>query len=148
MASISLFLYAARAGNTDQVKIGVTNNPNKRLKQVQTDCPYRVRFVFLQEWEGAWGVERRIHAMIGSRRGIGEWFTLPSDDEIHGLFAAAVAASEPDDTRRVFFAPMLRRRRTLTKEQLYDMLIAAGWTDDDLYRVLKAKVAADVTARR
>ena len=148
MSSIPLYIYAARAGNTDQVKIGVTSNPDKRLKQMQTDCPYRVQFVFLQEWAGAWGVERRVHAMIESHRGIGEWFTLPSDDEIYRIFATAVAVSEEGDARRLFFASMARRKRTLTKEQLYDMLIAAGWTDDDLYRVLKAKAAADVVARR
>lgn len=36
-------LYILQNGDTNQYKIGITNNLNKRLAQLQTGCPRRIK---------------------------------------------------------------------------------------------------------
>lgn len=72
-----MFIYVI-AGGRRHVKVGFSNNPKNRLKQLQTGCPFSLRIV------GQWSttrhleIERRAHAILGKYRWAGEWFDVPA----------------------------------------------------------------------
>lgn len=80
-------LYILQNGNTDQYKIGITDNLNRRLSQLQTGCPEELRVVKLwthyqrkviKKYEM---VLHRYYEKCGCRiRKNGEWFRLCRPD--------------------------------------------------------------------
>lgn len=55
-------------------KIGQSENPTKRLAQLQTGCPHKLELiasVYSDKW-----LERRLHKMFFFSKKRGEWFTL------------------------------------------------------------------------
>jgi len=80
-------LYILQNGETNQYKIGITNNLNRRLQQLQTGCPYELKVVkiwthynrkIIEKYER---VLHRYYTKCGCRiREDGEWFTLRVPD--------------------------------------------------------------------
>ena len=80
-------MYILQNGNTNQYKIGVTNNLNKRLCQLQTGCPNELRVVKVYTHYSREVIERyertlhRYYTRAGCRlRRNGEWFELCKAD--------------------------------------------------------------------
>jgi len=80
---------------TGDIKVGRSSNVPKRLSQVQTGCPHKLRVLLVGENLGS--QERRIHQtlrMYRCRYGKGEWFheaalgSLP--DHIYELIPMAM----------------------------------------------------------
>lgn len=64
-------------GLNDIFKVGITNNPVKRLPTIQTGCPFRVRLVkswVLPDRETARSIEDSFHRQNRKWRTSGEWF--------------------------------------------------------------------------
>jgi len=80
-------LYILQNGNTNQYKIGITNNLNRRLQQLQTGCPFELKIVkiwthynrkIIEKYER---VLHRYFTKCGCRiRENGEWFILRVPD--------------------------------------------------------------------
>jgi hypothetical protein len=80
-------LYILQNGDTDQYKIGITNNLNRRLQQLQTGCPYELKVVkiwthynrkIIEKYER---VLHRYFTKCGCKiRDNGEWFILRIPD--------------------------------------------------------------------
>lgn len=69
-------------------KVGISDKPEKRLKQVQTGSPHRlvVAFAFrLSNRKFAQVVEGAFHAGHDEHRMNGEWFDLSAKDALRGL---------------------------------------------------------------
>lgn len=76
-------LYIMQNGNTNQYKIGITNNLNNRWKQIQTGCPGDLQVIkvwthtqrkFILRYEK---ILHKHFTQLGQRlRNNGEWFTL------------------------------------------------------------------------
>lgn len=80
-------LYILQNGNTDQYKIGVTNNLNKRLQQLQTGCPFELKIIKIWTHYNRKVIEKyervlhRYFTKCGCRiRENGEWFILRVPD--------------------------------------------------------------------
>lgn len=80
-------LYILQNGDTDQYKIGVTNNLNRRLQQLQTGCPYELKVIKLWTHYNRKIVEKyervlhRYFTKCGCKiRDNGEWFILRIPD--------------------------------------------------------------------
>jgi hypothetical protein len=71
-------IYLFKTDN-NMYKIGVAQNPNKRLKGVQTGCPTKVEFVFSTHTYRALNVEALLHEIFRENRVIGEWFNFNDD---------------------------------------------------------------------
>jgi hypothetical protein len=72
------YLYIIAANDQGPVKLGVSDNPGRRLKQLQTGHP-QVLSIFHQEQvnaELAYFLERNLHKDIAHKRVRGEWFEL------------------------------------------------------------------------
>lgn len=79
-------LYIIQMGMTGAIKIGRSSDPEVRLTQIQTGCPYRCRLILVAQEQG-WR-EKDIHRRLRRYRTgnfNGEWFTeqalgeLPTD---------------------------------------------------------------------
>lgn len=74
----SLYILQAESLYEDNlVKIGVSANVGKRLKQIQTNCPYRIDILEQIEIDDAFGHEKAIHSHYEKYKLKGEWFLLP-----------------------------------------------------------------------
>jgi hypothetical protein len=80
-------LYILQNGNTDQYKIGITNNLNKRLQQLQTGCPFELKVIKIWTHYNRKVIEKyervlhRYFTKCGCRiRENGEWFILRVPD--------------------------------------------------------------------
>ncbi len=63
-------------------KIGVSKNPMKRLKQLQTGNSDKIRLISFYETENAFLLERSLKNRYNIYRVNGEWFNLPLEEEI------------------------------------------------------------------
>ncbi len=77
-------VYIIRQGNTRLFKIGVSNNPQRRLKNLQTGNPHPLKVVLSVPCVGisAYEAEALIHRHLGKERVLGEWFEIASDDRV------------------------------------------------------------------
>jgi predicted GIY-YIG superfamily endonuclease len=79
-------LYIMQNGNTNQYKIGITNNLNRRFKQLQTGCPGELKIIkiwthtqreFIKKYEL---ILHNYYTEKGQKiRPNGEWFTLTKE---------------------------------------------------------------------
>ena len=69
-------LYVFQARTTGAIKVGKSNNPDRRLQQVQTGCPYTLRIILRMEDGGV--LEAHVHTRLQKYRTRhvhgGEWF--------------------------------------------------------------------------
>lgn len=86
------FVYVI-SGDHGRQKIGITDDPRRRIKDLQTGSPYALRFEFLGETEdrGAGPIEVEAHFMLAEHKAPGgdEWFVVPPDVAITAVMAAA-----------------------------------------------------------
>jgi hypothetical protein len=73
------YVYVVQAG--EFYKIGMTRGDvDKRLAQLQTGSPRRLKLIKVIETDNPARMERTLHAMLQHKRGPGEWFKLDADD--------------------------------------------------------------------
>lgn len=65
-------IYFIQAGDNGAIKIGYTDNIEKRLRQLQTGNPYKLKL--LKIINGTYELEKSIHKMFVNDRLEGEWF--------------------------------------------------------------------------
>lgn len=70
-------VYVIRAIGTPRVKIGWSNNVEKRLNGLKTGCPYPVELLKVIETDDQ-SMERLAHEALRQFRVHGEWFELPN----------------------------------------------------------------------
>lgn len=103
-------LYIVQMSRTGAIKVGRSSDPNRRLGEIQTGCPYTCRLILVMEGKG-WkerGIHRRLRRYRTAKHQ-GEWFreealgTLP--DHILDAFDPEVYEEvmsdwwrEPDDS--------------------------------------------------
>jgi len=71
------FVYLVHASG--HWKLGVSQNVEQRLRELQTGCPFRVEIVKFWKSEHATKVERALHRRFAEHRMEGEWFKLPEN---------------------------------------------------------------------
>lgn len=84
----------------EHYKIGVAVDPAKRLRELQTGNPRRLRltfFVALPNPETAAHVERSAHHRIGRNRRVGEWFACDQDCAVWAIMKFAYPGCLEDD---------------------------------------------------
>jgi hypothetical protein len=74
-----LYVYFIQVKGTIIYKVGVTNNPLKRVEVLQTGCPFDIELKMAFVTVNASDVERRIHNELLQFRRRGEWFNITDD---------------------------------------------------------------------
>lgn len=80
------------------IKIGVSNNPKKRMNDLQTSNPFRLEIVESVEFQNerqAFALEKKIHHKFRKKRLRGEWFCSSVLDD-----ALAMCKKAADKNRR------------------------------------------------
>ena len=73
-------VYVILAEKTGLYKIGHTDNPDRRLKQLQRNSPDILDYVVTISTDDALTKEKHLHAMYTDKRVNGEWFKLTPED--------------------------------------------------------------------
>lgn len=74
------FVYIISAVKTNYFKIGISEDSvAKRLKQLQTGCPLKLRYVYHAYVANMFQVEKELHKIFSASRVIGEWFSLTTE---------------------------------------------------------------------
>ena len=74
-------IYLIKSKKESAYKIGVSKNPNKRLKQLQTGNSSELELVTCYESEFAYKIEKTIHNMFSHLNENGEWYDLSIAEE-------------------------------------------------------------------
>lgn len=84
-------LYVIRAESTNLFKIGISENPSKRIRELQTGSAYNLSILFTIETKHASKLEKTLHRVYSNNKKIdednlafGEWFHL-DEKKILGL---------------------------------------------------------------
>lgn len=89
------FVYiVAPVGKPGPCKVGISDNPDKRVASLSTGSPVplRVAEVFsFSSRDAAAAMEQRFHASYAAWRLNGEWFDIEFDDANYWLFENTVA---------------------------------------------------------
>lgn len=89
-------VYLIQLGQSELYKIGVSKNSKKRVKQLQTGCPYSLSLVSVYKTIQPYKIERILHSRIASKKYspsfnvdfdslVGEWFNLSTKDVLDFL---------------------------------------------------------------
>lgn len=71
----------------NKVKIGMSQNPQRRLKELQTGNPNTLVLRHVTQYDEYKALERTMHEICKDLRGVGEWFDI-TESELTGLVSA------------------------------------------------------------
>lgn len=74
------FLYILNCIGTDYRKIGITDNPNKRLCELQVGCPFELQIERLYVYKNSKRLEYILHNALAIHNVRGEWFNISLED--------------------------------------------------------------------
>lgn len=85
--------------DTKPYKIGLSTRPTKRLKDIQTGHPEKLKIHYLHEInkEEVSLIEKMIHKNIKHKQTHGEWFDLELEEAISEVKFAAIKYSKVED---------------------------------------------------
>jgi hypothetical protein len=89
--SMATFVYVI-SGNHGRQKIGVTDNPKRRIAELQTGSPFSLKFEFVGLTQGTgFDIEGEAHFLLSRHKAPGgdEWFIVPPEVAITAVMAAA-----------------------------------------------------------
>ena len=74
------YIYIIQLGDTDIYKIGISKDPNKRIRQLQFKCPIPLKLIFTNFGHDYEFAEKYLHLHFRNQRVKGEWFELSAED--------------------------------------------------------------------
>jgi predicted GIY-YIG superfamily endonuclease len=78
-------VYLIQSLENGYYKIGVSKNPNKRIKQLQTGNPATLKLITIFKTEHSYRIESFFHKRFSHCRREGEWFELNIQNELDFL---------------------------------------------------------------
>lgn len=78
-------VYVVQCGSTNFLKIGYSENLQKRIESPQIGSPYPLQL--LATWPGGWSLEQHLHRRFADLRQKGEWFYFPHHRQIEIYYA-------------------------------------------------------------
>lgn len=97
------YVYLIAASPEGPCKIGVSSDPRRRLRQLQTAHPEKLQLWHQEPYDGARAdlVEAMVHRTLSHKRTRGEWFSITVEDGILELkFATIWSDDKPDSALR------------------------------------------------
>lgn len=83
------FIYVI-SGDHGRQKIGVTDDPKQRIRDLQTGSPFPLAFEFLGLTnDRAYEIESEVHFLLAQHRSSGEWFAIAPEMAIAAVMATA-----------------------------------------------------------
>jgi hypothetical protein len=94
-----IYVICEKSEGSNPVKIGLSQDPEKRLKQLQTGHSAPLVLFHKEEIENknAPSLERIIHRTLSQHRTSGEWFALTPQDAVAEVKHAIIRYGDVDD---------------------------------------------------
>lgn len=89
------YVYIIHATGTNRIKLGFSNEPEKRLADLQTGSPFPLALI--GTCPGSAKLERRLHSQLKDRHRTGEWFEIDPQEALKLL----LDASKQEEARRI-----------------------------------------------
>ena len=88
------YIYIIHQGESRLFKIGVSNDPKRRLRALQTGNPHPLTLLraFKCSTMSAYRAEAAIHQHLAASRRKGEWFEIDTDDRVVAIAGAIINA--------------------------------------------------------
>lgn len=80
-----IYVISSSKSNNSPCKIGISDNPDKRVKQLQTGHPEKLEIKYKKIIENARLYEKLLHKDISYIRSYGEWFDLSVQEAIEQI---------------------------------------------------------------
>ena len=77
-----MFIYLMQSLENGYYKIGISKNPNTRLRQLQTGNSSEMKLIETYESDFASKIERTLHNQYSHIKKKGEWFDLTLENEV------------------------------------------------------------------
>ena len=87
-----IILAIGQKSNKKLIKIGRSKDVHKRLKQLQTGCPYKLKL--LVEGKGLGHRELELHNRLSSHRKNGEWFDSSCVSDLPDVIYALIPEAD------------------------------------------------------
>ena len=79
---MSKFIYLIQSQESGRYKVGISLNPKKRVKQLQTGSGEELKLIHIFESEYPHLVEKGLHRHFKHLHAIGEWYNLSLEEEL------------------------------------------------------------------
>lgn len=79
------YIYLIQSLENSYYKIGISNNPKRRIKELQTGNPSQLKLVETYQSEHAEKIERTLQRRYSYLRKEGEWFDMGISNEVSFL---------------------------------------------------------------
>ena len=76
-----MFVYLIKEENTEKYKLGVSMNPERRVKQLQTASSERLELRKKFKTNYNYMLEKYLHRVFRKYKVIGEWYKLSEEEE-------------------------------------------------------------------
>ena len=83
------------------IKIGVSKNRNRRIKELKTGNPFQLEFMGWIECENDYKLEKDLHQKFRAKNHSGEWFKINQDDVVDLLKIHHGFVPKTDDAFKV-----------------------------------------------
>jgi len=74
------YLYILQNKQFDLIKIGVSANPKRRIRDIKANLPFDTDCVFLNYYKDVYYLEELIHQRFKNNQIKGEWFQVYNED--------------------------------------------------------------------
>lgn len=76
------YIYLIQSLESSRYKIGISKNPKKRIKELQTGSNEEIKLIHQYESEYARKIETTLHNRYAHLKTHGEWFSLTLSEEV------------------------------------------------------------------
>ena len=77
------FIYILKLDGFDLYKIGVSNKPKRRIRDIQSCLPFDSNVLFCKKYKNVYELEQELHKIYSINNKRKEWFNLSNDDYKH-----------------------------------------------------------------
>ncbi|MGW3982804.1 GIY-YIG nuclease family protein [Streptomyces mirabilis] len=97
-------VYVIGVPESHVAKVGVSNAPERRLRQIQSMSPLPLQVLWT--CSGGYDLERRLHLYLAPYRSHGEWFNFQGLDPVATVRAAVAAVGQQAETAQAGLPPL------------------------------------------
>jgi|APGre2960657404_1045060.scaffolds.fasta_scaffold83428_2 hypothetical protein len=91
-----IYVISSAKSNNPPCKIGISDNPEKRVKQLQTGHPEKLEIKYMKKLNNARLYEKLLHKDMSYIRSHGEWFDLSVQEAIDQINFTLIHYEESD----------------------------------------------------
>ena len=149
-----MYVYVIKS-DAGPIKIGISSNPDNRLKSLQGSCPHALALVFTKVVHRsiAESIEKQAHDSLAGNRMRGEWFNVTAEDAIYVVNMAITnpvheICNDPVEEYPVAIPNQIKAARILLEWEQSDLAKNAGVSTTTITSIESKKRPPSFNTRR